>query len=123
MRKKFDNSSTLVDSIIQGIQDKKGKEIVRLNLSSLENSVCEYFVICHGESNTQVEAIANSIEEKVSDKLNQRVWRRSGRENLQWVLLDYFDVVVHIFQKQYREFYRLEDLWADADCQLVESEF
>jgi len=111
----------IVDNIIEGIQEKKGKEIVCIDLSALENSICRYFIICHGDSNTQVGAIAQSVEKVMEDKLNEKVWRKQGLENAHWVLLDYVDVVVHIFQKEFRDFYNLEELWADGRVNLVEN--
>jgi ribosome-associated protein len=113
----------IVDNIIEGIQEKKGKEIVCINLSALENSICRYFIICHGDSNTQVNAIAEGVEKAMEDKLNERVWRKQGLENAHWVLLDYIDVVVHIFQKEFRDFYNLEGLWADGKFSLIENEY
>lgn len=109
----------IVDNIIEGIQEKKGKEIVCIDLSSIENSICRYFIICHGDSNTQVGAIAQSVERVMEEKLNEKVLRKQGLENSAWVLLDYVDVVVHIFQKEYRDFYNLEGLWADGRVKLV----
>jgi len=109
----------IVDNIIEGIKDKKGKEIICIDLSALKNSVCRYFIICHGDSNTQVGAIALWVEKVMEDKLNEKVWRKQGLENAHWVLLDYVDVVVHIFQKEYREFYNLEELWADGIFNIV----
>lgn len=108
------NTDILVNSIIEGIHKKKGKEVVSLDLTKIENAVCKYFVICHGDSNTQVDAIADSVEETVREMAGEKVWRKEGKTNATWILLDYADVVVHIFQKAYRDFYKLEDLWADA---------
>jgi len=109
----------IVDNIIEGIQEKKGKDIVCIDLSALENSICRYFIICHGDSNTQVSAIAQWVEKVMEDKLDEKVWRKQGLENAHWVLLDYFDVVVHIFQKEFRDFYNLEGLWADGKINLI----
>lgn len=108
------NTEVLLKSIISGIQEKKGNNIVSLNLAKLQSSLCDYFVICDAESTTQVDAIANSIEEKVFENLHQKAWKKNGYENAQWILIDYYDVVVHIFQKEYREYYKLQELWADA---------
>lgn len=116
------NTKKLVSAIIEGIQRKKGNEIVRMDLRSLEHSVCKYFVICHGDSNTQVNAIADSVEEYVEENLNESVWHKQGKQNAHWVLLDYADVVVHIFQKPYRNYYKLEELWADAELRSIEDE-
>ncbi len=112
-----------VDLIIEGIKEKKGKEIVSIDISKLENSVCRYFIICHGDSNTQVSAIANWIEKVVEDELDEKVWKKQGFENAQWILLDYVDVVVHIFQKETRDFYNLESLWADGKIEKFENEY
>jgi ribosome-associated protein len=111
----------IVDNIVEGIKDKKGKEIVCIDLSALENSICQYFIICHGDSNTQVAAIAQWVERVMEEKLNEKVWRKQGLENAHWVLLDYVDVVVHIFQKEFRNFYNLEGLWADGRINLIEN--
>ena len=104
----------LLDKIIKGIQDKKGKEIITLNISKIENSICDYFVICHGTSSTHVDAIIDSIEQKVKKELNEKPYHKEGLDNLTWVLIDYASIIIHVFQKDYRDFYNLEDLWADA---------
>jgi len=108
------NTKEIVSAAIEGILKKKGKDPVSLDLSALENSVCKYFIICHGDSNTQVEAIAESVIETVREETGEKVWHKEGLETATWVLLDYADVVVHIFQNEYRNLYKLEDLWADA---------
>ena len=104
----------LLDKIIKGIQDKKGRELVTLKISEIENSICDYFVICHGTSNTHVDAIADSVERNVKESLNEKPYSKEGMDNLTWVLMDYASIIIHIFQKEYRDFYNLEDLWADA---------
>ena len=104
----------LLDKIIKGIQDKQGKEIVSLNISKIENSICDYFVICHGTSSRHVDAITDSIEQKVKKELNEKPYHKEGLDNLTWVLIDYASIIIHVFQKEYRDFYNLEDLWADA---------
>ena len=114
------DTERLLETIVNGIQNKKGSAIATVDLTVLENSFCQFFVICHGNSNIQVNAIAESVEERVREDLREKVWHREGLENAQWVLLDYGDVVVHIFQKEYRDFYNLEDLWADANISYVE---
>lgn len=114
MTKQSISTKQLVETIVEAIFQKKGQEVVDLDLSNLEHAVCDNFVICDAESDTQVGAIAHAVERHVKTELHQTAWRRSGYENAQWVLLDYLDVVVHIFQKPYREFYDLEALWADA---------
>lgn len=108
------NTQEIVSAAIEGILKKKGKDPVSLDLTKIENSVCKYFIICHGDSNTQVEALADSVIETVREETGEKVWHKEGLSNATWVLLDYSDVVVHIFQKEYRDLYKLEELWADA---------
>lgn len=100
--------------ILEAIREKKGHEIVSIDLTEVENSICDCFIICHGESVTQVGAISDSIEEKMKKKARIGAHHVEGLRNSQWVLLDYFDIVVHVFQEEYRSFYRLEELWADG---------
>ncbi len=114
------DTERLLETIVEGIQNKKGNNIITVDLTVLENSFCQFFVICHGNSNIQVSAIAESVEERVREDLRVKVWHREGLENAQWVLLDYGDVVVHIFQQEFREFYNLEELWADANIAYIE---
>jgi len=102
------------EMIIEAIQEKKGHEIVSIDLRQVENSICDCFIICHGESDTQVGAITDSIEKKLKEESGIRAHHVEGRQNSQWVLLDYFDVLVHVFQKEFRTFYGLEELWADG---------
>jgi ribosome-associated protein len=110
--------------IIEGILEKKGKDIISIDLSGLDNSVCDSFIISHGDSGTQVRAIADHIEEKVKKQLNFNVLHKEGYENLQWILLDYNSVVVHIFDQDTRKYYQLEELWADGKCvRIIEEEF
>ena len=96
------------------MQEKKGTNIVILDLTKLDNTVCQYFVICEGDSNTHVDAIANSVDDYLKKTIGERPNHSEGFKNAQWILLDYFDVVVHVFQKSERAFYNLESLWADA---------
>lgn len=107
-------NTNLLNSIIEGIKNKKGNRILTLDLSKNENSVCNYFVICNADTNTQVKAIVNEIEDNVFKTTGEKVWKKEGFENSQWILLDYSSIVVHVFQTQYREFYKLEELWSDA---------
>ena len=109
----------LLDNIIEGILRKKGQKIVNLDFKELENSVCSNFVICQGNSNIQVEAIAQSVKEVVKIELNEVPFHIEGLENAQWVLLDYGDVIVHVFQEEFRDFYKLEELWADARIEKI----
>lgn len=116
MRENIDLTSVkLSEKVVEGIQKKKGHDIAVLDLSQIDNAICRYFIVCHGDSNIQVTAIAESVEENVKASLHESVLHREGYHNAQWILLDYGDVVVHVFQKPYREFYNLEALWADAE--------
>lgn len=109
-----DPSLILADSVVNGILEKKGENIVCLDLRNIENAVCSFFIICEGNSDTQVEAIAESVEFIVKKETGQRPYRSEGWENALWVLIDYIDVVVHVFERETRSFYNLERLWADA---------
>lgn len=115
-------SNTLIDAIVEGVRRKKGESIVDLDMIMLENSQCDHFIICHGNSNTQVEAIARSVEETVEEYTGQNVWHADGYRNAQWILLDYSGVMVHVFQKEFRNHYDLESLWADAQINIYKSE-
>jgi ribosome-associated protein len=113
-RKKSETSGMLADIIVKGMQEKLGLDIVKLNLSGIPNSITDYFVICHGSSHSQVEAIADSVQFEVKKAVGALASHKEGTENCEWILLDYFDVVVHVFQTEARQFYQLEKLWADA---------
>ncbi|MBB6611231.1 ribosome silencing factor [Pontibacter sp. Tf4] len=115
------NSDILAELVVKGMQEKKASDIVIMNLKSLKNAVSDYFVIASATSDTQLEAIANAVEEEVYKATKQNPWQSEGRTNREWVLLDYVDVVVHVFLKDKREFYALEELWGDARIQHVES--
>ncbi|MCA1757524.1 MAG: ribosome silencing factor [Bacteroidales bacterium] len=115
-----DDALPLVKGVIEGLLDKQGEQILKLDMRRLENAVCSYFIICHARSTTQVDALAESVELLVKRETGERPLHKEGLENCLWVLLDYGNVVVHIFQEEQREFYRLEELWADADTELVE---
>jgi len=114
MAKKAENSAILVDHIIEGIENVKGKDITLLDLRAIDSAVCDYFIICNGTSNTQVNAIVNSIKKTVSKSINDKPWHIEGTNNAEWVLMDYVSVVVHVFQKHIREYYDIEGLWGDA---------
>ena len=105
----------LNEFIIKGIQEKKGKDIVILNLKRIGTAIADYFILCTGTSDTQIEAISDSIEKEVFVALNERPWHREGFENKEWILLDFVDVVVHIFKDEVRSYYQLEELWGDAE--------
>lgn len=110
----------LVQTIVEGMDDLKAQNITLLNLTSLENSVCDYFVICEGTSNTQVKAIVNSVEKKVRETLEEKPWHIEGADHGEWVLMDYVSAVAHVFQPESRRFYDLEGLWGDAEVTVLE---
>ena len=110
----------LVDEILYGIEDVKGVDVHIMDLSKISNTVCKFFILCTGTSNTHVAAIANSVRKNVSKKLKEKPYSMEGIENQEWVLIDYVDVVVHIFQREIREFYDIENLWGDAKIINVE---
>lgn len=101
--------------IADAMAEKKGKNIVSLDLKSIGTAISDYFIVCNADSTTNVVAIADSIEDMMAEKCHRKVLRAQGRENAFWIIMDYGDIVVHVFQTPMREFYRLEDLWADAD--------
>ena len=119
--KKNKGTDQLITEIVRGIEEIKGQDIEILDLREIENTVCDYFVICNGTSNTQVNAIVNSVQKLVSKTLLEKPWHVEGSNNAEWVLLDYVDVVVHVFQKQIREFYNIEGLWGDARLLKIET--
>lgn len=123
MQKRKASADELIALILQGIEDVKGLEINLLDLRDIENTVCDYFVICNGTSNTHVNAIVNSVQKTVSKGIKDKPWHVEGSDNAEWVLLDYVNVVVHVFQKQIRDFYDIEGLWGDAKVTMVESSF
>ena len=112
----------LIETIVEAISDKKGKNIISLDLSGFDGAICSAFVICNADSTTQVGAIAAGIEEKVEKELGEKAWRVEGTTNSVWVAIDYINVVVHIFQTELRDFYKLEDMWADAPMTKYEYE-
>ena len=112
----------LIETIVNAIQDKKVKDIVSLDLSGFDGAICSHFVVCNADSTAQVAAIADGIEQEVYEKLGQKLWRIEGQQNAFWNAMDYVDVEVHIFQTELREFYRLEELWADAPIKKYEYE-
>ena len=115
MVKKPVSTDELISVIIKGIDDVKGDDIQLIDLRQIENTVCDYFIICSGNSNTQVNAITGSIQKLVSKELKDKPWHIEGQNNSEWILMDYVNVVVHVFQKQIREFYDIESLWGDAN--------
>ena len=122
VKNKAINESTYISELaIHGIQEKKGNDIVRLDLRNIHSSVSDYFVICHADSATQVKAIANSIEDEVFKAIQQDPWRKEGLEYGEWILLDYVNVVIHVFRTDKREFYGVEELWGDAEVKSYKS--
>lgn len=112
----------LIGTIVSAVQDKKGQNIRSLDLSGFDGTVCSAFVVCSADSSTQVAAIAAGIEEKVEKELGEKVVRTEGLANSLWVVMDYTDVLVHIFQTELRDYYKLEELWADAPSRTYEYE-
>ena len=123
MTKKAVNTDVLLANIIKGIEEVKGNDIDILDLRAIDTAVCDYFIICNGSSNTQVNAIVNSIQKLVSKELKDKPWHVEGLETSEWILMDFVDIVVHIFQKQTRSHYDIESLWGDAKQTLIESKY
>jgi len=115
--------SHLIDEIILGIENVKGENIHQLDLRELDNTPCDFFIVCSGNSNTQVTAIVNSIQKTVSKKLSEKPFHTEGLDNAEWVLIDYVNVVVHVFQNSIREYYNIEELWGDAKSTQIVSNY
>lgn len=113
-KKKIADSEKLSKAVVAGMQEKKAQDIVVMDMRDTKNAIADFFVICSGSSDKQVEAIARSVDEEVEKKLKENPWQMEGKNNKEWVILDYITVVVHIFKKDKREFYALEKLWGDA---------
>ena len=120
MAKATDGMNNLIEKIVVGISDVKGQDIEMLDLRKIENRICDFYVICSGSSNTHVSAILESVKKKVSKSLKEKPSHTEGEENAEWVLLDYINVVVHIFQKQVRAFYKIEELWGDCKTNMIQ---
>ncbi|MDH3323852.1 MAG: ribosome silencing factor [Flavobacteriaceae bacterium] len=123
MTKNTANLDILITEIIKGIEDVKGENITILDLRDIENTVCDYFIICDGNSNTQVSAISGAIQKKVSKALKDKPWHVEGENNAEWILLDYVNIVVHVFQKPVRAFYNIEGLWGDAKITNIQNAY
>ena len=119
MAKKIDGVINLIEKIIDGISDVKGQNIEMIDLRKIENRICDFYIICSGSSNTHVSAILESVKKKVSKSLREKPSHTEGEENAEWILLDYINVVVHIFQEQVREFYKIEELWGDCKINMI----
>ena len=117
MRRKSD---VLAKAIIKAIKQHKGKEVVSLDLREIETAICDFFIICHGTSSTHLSSIVDNVRKDVSKLLKEKPWHIEGESNKEWILMDYFDVVVHIFNQEKRDFYKLENLWADAQIKYIE---
>lgn len=115
------NSKELSDLIVFGMQEKKAEDITILDLRKVKNAVADFFVICSGNSDTQLDAIADSVEKEVKERSKENPWHREGKENREWILLDYVTVVAHIFKRDRRAFYALEELWGDAVIKTIDN--
>jgi len=109
-----DPTEKLLSAIVKGILDKKGKEVITLDLRQVGSRVCDYFILCHGDSTTQVAALGGNVENEVRKLTGEKPWHSEGFQNSEWILLDYVNVVVHVFLNEKRTFYNLEKLWGDA---------
>tara|TARA_B110000858_G_scaffold6_1_gene3 strand:+ start:105 stop:476 length:372 start_codon:yes stop_codon:yes gene_type:complete len=121
MAKKKSNSDELISKIITGVENVKGIDISLLDLRDIENTVCSYFIVCSGSSNTHVNAIVSSVQKTVSKELREKPFHTEGLKNSEWVLIDYVNIVVHVFQKPIREYYNIEELWGDAKTTQIAS--
>ena len=116
------DEKVLIEVIAAAIQDKKGKGVVSLDLTGMDGAICSHFVVCNADSTSQVDAIADGIIEALEEKMGEKPRRVEGKTNAAWIAVDYVDVIVHIFLTPLREYYRLEQLWADAPATRYESE-
>jgi ribosome-associated protein len=123
MAKPESTEDTLISTIITGIENVKGLEVIILDLRDIENTVCGYFVVCSGSSNTHVNAIVSAIQKTVSKELKEKPYHTEGSKNSEWVLIDYVNIVVHVFQKHIREYYNIEELWGDAKTTKIASNY
>ena len=123
MSKKEKGTDQLITQIVKGIEEVKGQDVEILDLREIENTVCDYFIICNGTSNTQVNAIVNSVQKNVSKTLKEKPWHIEGSDNAEWILMDFVHVVLHVFQKHIREFYDIEGLWGDAKSVKIETTY
>lgn len=114
------SAEELRDLIVKGMQEKKAQDVVVMDLRHVKNAICDYFIICSGNSDTQIDAIASSIEDEVYKASQQNPWHQEGKTNREWILIDYVDVVAHVFRKDRRSFYDLEQLWGDAEIHYIE---
>ena len=123
MSNKNDKTTPIIEAIILGMQEKKAKDIVHIDLKKLQVSVADHFVICHADNDKQVEAIASSVEEEVRKHVSEKPYSTEGKKEAEWVLLDYINVVVHVFLGDKRELYGIEDLWGDGEIRRIEESY
>lgn len=109
------DSKVLSEWVVEGMLNKKAMDVVVMDLRKVKHAIADYFIICSGNSDTQIDAISDSVEEEIHKHSKQNPWKREGKENREWILLDYVDVVAHVFNKDKRTFYGLEELWGDAE--------
>lgn len=121
-KRKDGSSKKLCDAIVKGMVEKKAADILVMDLRKVKNAVADFFVICSGGSDKQLDAIAESVDEEVFKALKENPWHVEGKNNKEWMLLDYFDVVAHIFRKDRREFFALEKLWGDAEMTEIDAD-
>jgi ribosome-associated protein len=114
------SSEQLCNLVVKGMLEKKALDVVVMDLRNVKNAIADYFVICSGNSDTQLDAIADSVDEQVHKATQENPWHLEGKENREWILIDYVDVVAHVFKKDRRDYYKLEDLWGDAEITHVE---
>ena len=114
-----ESTKNLIENIVIGISDVKGQDIEMIDLRKVENRICDFYIICTGNSNTHVSAILESVKKKVRKFLKEKPSHTEGEQNAEWVLLDYINVVVHIFQNHVRGFYRIEELWGDCKTDMI----
>lgn len=118
-QKQMKENEQIVNKIVEGIQERKGKNIVVVNLSKLQDAPCNYFVICEGDSNTHVHSVAVSVKDWVKEQIQVKPYATDGFENNEWIAMDYGQIIVHVFQKEVRSFYDIEHLWADANLKKI----
>ena len=123
MSKPNSNEDALISNIVLGIDNVKGIDVSLLDLRDIENTVCSYFVVCTGSSSTHVNAIVSAIKKTVSKELKEKPFHTEGNDNAEWVLIDYVNIVVHVFQKQTRDYYNIEELWGDAKTTKIASNY
>ena len=114
------SSQDVCQVVAKGMMEKKGQEVAILDLRKVKNAIADFFVICSGTSDTQVDAIADSVEHEVYKAVEENPWHKEGKTNREWILIDYVDVVAHVFNKDRRKYYDLEELWGDAEFTILE---